>query len=177
INPLGRLPALYGANRFPGSQKQKLPAAPFLFGAFALGYFAVGPYLSLRQFAPTSDPESLGFLPRIFNSKLTAAGICLGVLGLVAFVASSDPLSDFEGFKALFSSQKLVHVSTCDACILSLAVWEPMREDMMRRGWWPQPDEQEPTTQEKARLAAFCFPLVGPAAYTLARPQLLDADE
>tara|TARA_B100000768_G_scaffold170623_1_gene177177 strand:- start:51 stop:218 length:168 start_codon:yes stop_codon:yes gene_type:complete len=53
--------------------------------------------------------------------------------------------------------------------VLSLFFFEPAREDMRRRGWW----SAEPSPAEVARLAAFCVvPVLGPAAYVLARPAL-----
>ena len=54
---------------------------------------------------------------------------------------------------------------------------------MARRGWWSAPiapaaaregteAAQAPSQVELARLAAFCFPVLGPAAYVLLRPAL-----
>jgi len=50
------VPAVIGALAVvPSKRGQRLPAAPFLFGAGAFGYFALGPYFSLRS-ARTSAP-------------------------------------------------------------------------------------------------------------------------
>ena len=70
----------------------------------------------------------------------------------------------------------LLHVSAARA-----QAFEPIREDMARRGWWAAPIVPEegseagaeaPSQEELARLAAFCFPVLGPAAYVLLRPAL-----
>ena len=37
--------------------RQPVPPQPFVFGAFALGFFAVGPYLALRNYLPEVDSE------------------------------------------------------------------------------------------------------------------------
>ena len=94
-------------------------------------------------------------------------------------------MSDVAGataeFDQLYASSKLVHVSTIDFAILSSFLFEPIREDMARRGWWTAPiipvvvggaEAEVPSQEELARLAAFCFPVLGPAAYVLLRPAL-----
>ena len=45
FNLLGVLPIIYASLLLPAAKKQSIPAAPFVFGAFALGFFATGPYL------------------------------------------------------------------------------------------------------------------------------------
>ena len=54
------------------------PAVPFVAGSFALGFFALGPYLFLRE--PRPEPvrrSDLGFVTRnIFESKVNAAFLC-----------------------------------------------------------------------------------------------------
>jgi hypothetical protein len=62
-----------------------------------------------------------------------------------------------------------VHVSTIDLAILSTFVFEPIREDMARRGWW----DEGAANNIVARLAAFsALPVIGPALYLMLRPPL-----
>lgn len=61
FNALGVLPAimasmLVGGGAF-GKGRQPVPAQPFVFGAFALGFFSVGPYLAVRNYLPGSPDE------------------------------------------------------------------------------------------------------------------------
>ncbi len=64
-----------------------------------------------------------------------------------------------------------VHVSTVDLAILSTFSFEPIREDMARRGWWDEGAENN----NLARLVAFSVvPVIGPAFYLLLRPALED---
>jgi len=49
FNALGILPAIYASLLLVGGKNQKLPAFPFVFSSFFLGFFAIGPYLFLRE--------------------------------------------------------------------------------------------------------------------------------
>lgn len=49
FNLLGVYPALFASFLLPGAKKQPVPAWPFVYGSFALGFFAAGPYLALRD--------------------------------------------------------------------------------------------------------------------------------
>lgn len=172
FNALGLIPAVNMALLFPGSRDQTLPTAPFVVSSFALGFGAVGPYLALRQ--PRPEPLSaadLGFFGRnVLESRLYGLGLTAGALALaVTFAGGLAEPQALSEFADLFGSSKLVHVSTIDLTVLSAFAFEPIREDMCRRGWW---DEAGPTAEERNRLLAFCFPVLGPAAYVLLRPAL-----
>lgn len=47
---------LIGGGAF-GKGRQPVPPQPFVFGAFALGFFSVGPYLALRNYLPRAVME------------------------------------------------------------------------------------------------------------------------
>lgn len=59
FNALGFFPAIMASMLVGGGSFQKgrqpVPAQPFVFGAFALGFFAVGPYLALRNYLPEQE--------------------------------------------------------------------------------------------------------------------------
>ena len=64
----------------------------------------------------------------------------------------------------------LLHVSAARA-----QAFEPIREDMARRGWWDVDADGAEATTQLARLAAFAaVPVLGPAVYVAARPPLPD---
>jgi len=172
FNSLGILPGVNLALLLPGAMRQPLPTAPFVAASFALGFGAVGPYLALRQ--PRPEPvraSELGFFTRnVTESRLYAGGLFLASLALTAglFAALGDPAVMSE-FATLFATSKLVHVSTIDFAILSAFAFDPIREDMSRRGWW----KPGSGGNNVGRLLAFSMvPLLGPAAYLLARPPL-----
>jgi hypothetical protein len=173
FNALGIMPAIYSQLLLPGSVNQKpLPAAPFVFGSIAGGFFLLGPYLAFRQYRPRVDESALGLVGRFSNSRINGLLTVVLTLGLGAFAVSSNALSDWSEYVQLFSTQTLVHVSSVDAVILQAALWEPLREDMQRRGWYT-----DGSGSENAKLAAICaVPLLGPALYLAARPALLPFD-
>ena len=147
--------------------------APFVAASCALGFGGIGPDLALREPRPARVARSeLGFFPRVLTeSKLYAAGLVAASLALAyALVAAPDPAAASSDFAELFATSKLVHVSTIDLGVLSAFAFEPIREDMARRGWW---DEAAPADGQLGRLLAFsAVPVLGPCAYLLARPAL-----
>lgn len=59
FNALGVLPAVMASMLVGGGSfrkgRQPVPAQPFVFGAFALGFFSVGPYLAVRNYLPERE--------------------------------------------------------------------------------------------------------------------------
>ena len=175
FNALGVLPAVNLALLLPGSRDQKpLPTAPFIGASFALGFGAAGPYLALREPRPERLARSeVGFFTRyVTESRVYGAGLLAASLFLAgSLLAIPDGAAAVAEFSSLFGSSKLVHVSTIDFAILSAIAFEPIKEDMARRGWW----EEGADDNNVARLLAFsAIPLVGPAAYLLLRPALAE---
>ena len=163
FNSLGIIPAIYASILLPGANdKQKVPGLLFVLASFALGFFGVGPYLGLRRINVDVTDSNKGRGSFIFENKLTALGSLLFGIYLVYFAFTAP----FEGdrwmsYFELFQNQKLAHVSTIDFTILSIAMSEPMKEDMDRREW----------TGPSA--TAFCaVPVFGPVLYLLLRPSL-----
>ena len=84
----------------------------------------MGPYLSLRDRRITSTSGQGGIL----ESKLPAFGMMGFALYLCYYLVSQLSLTSTgtADFLALFQTQRLVHVSTIDFVILSLALWDPI---------------------------------------------------
>lgn len=168
FNALGILPAVLGSLLLSGGGKnQRVPAFPFVFSSFFLGFFGIGPYLFLRKPMTDVTYEDRGFGTSAFEPKLTAVGMLAFAMGLSYYALSSEPLAQsVSSYIALFQTQRLVHVSSIDFTILSLAMWDPMTEDMVRRKW----------TGPGASL--FCaLPVIGPVMYLLLRPSLESSEE
>ncbi|KAK7253993.1 hypothetical protein SO694_00003671 [Aureococcus anophagefferens] len=165
FNWMGVWPAVYAALLLPGADDQKpVPAVPFLAASVAFGMFAISPYLALREYrgATNRAPASLG--GKWFESKLNAAVLGAGAVGLAAWGATAGDFgANVAEFKQLFDTQLFVHATTCDFCCLSLLAVGLVREDVERRG----ADE---------KLAALALvPLFGPLAWLLVRPSLNEA--
>ena len=162
FNALGILPAVFASLLLPGGGKQRVPCFPFVFSSFFLGFFGVGPYLFLREEKTNVAKVDRSFGTAAFEPKL--ASLLLVVFGvyLLYYAVTAAPISEsLSSYSQLFSTQRLVHVSTIDFTILSLAVFDPMTEDMKRRNWLGVP------------ATAFCsLPVIGPALYLVLRPSL-----
>ncbi|CAM9389117.1 unnamed protein product [Discosporangium mesarthrocarpum] len=161
VIPIVMFSLLCGGGAFK-SGRQPVPPVPFIVGSLALGFFSIGPYLTLRNWTPEWDGEPAGLLEKIMSSRIT--GIVSLVLTLLIFNfcvqgAFADP-GTVQGYADILSSSRLAAVSTVDFCILNLAIIDVMREDMLRRGVDPTP----------AKLAQFIFPVAGPALWTAVRP-------
>ena len=89
-NSFAVVPLAIAALTLPAASRgQRLPAAPFLVGSAAFGYFALGPYFatrSARTEAPLAPDEEFGFFTRnVFETR--AFGVALAAL------AASIPFS------------------------------------------------------------------------------------
>ncbi|CAB1120956.1 unnamed protein product [Ectocarpus sp. CCAP 1310/34] len=92
FNALGFLPAITASMLVGGGSfakgRQPVPAPPFVFGAFALGFFSLGPYLAVRNYLPQAagdEGEEMSTLEKVLTSKALAVPL----LALSAFVVFS----------------------------------------------------------------------------------------
>lgn len=126
FNALGIIPATLAALLLPGAKNQKIPAFPFVFSSFFLGFFAIGPYLALRKWNTNVIDSEKGFGSALFEFKGTAL-ILLGYgVYLTYYLISQFQLLGVDHvlseYWQLFMSQQLVHVSSLDFTVLSLSV-------------------------------------------------------
>ena len=185
FNSLGLLPLIYSATLLPGARDQSPIPPATLITSFALGFGGIGPYLALRQ--PRPEPVlrmELGPVARYFteNKLICAFPVLIASVALLVNMGNSIAGPDFgetyEEFSQMFATSRLTHISTLDFCVLSLFFFEPCREDMTRRGWWPSDPGARTSPTQIARIIGFCaLPLLGPALYLVTRPQLLKGDD
>jgi hypothetical protein len=124
FNFLGVYPAIYAALLLPGGASQRLPPQPFVFSAFALGFFALGPYLCARKASTRAQARGMARGARVFESRAVGA-LLLAFASYALLVGGAGAVGDASAaseFARLVSSEKLVHVSTIDFIILTLAV-------------------------------------------------------
>ena len=167
FDSLGVLPAVYGALLLPGGKQNKLPPIVPVSAMFAGGFFAIGPYLALRNYVTEGVTTSTrGRGSGAFESKVTGVLLTTFSAWLAYFAFfSGDFASSLKEYVDLFWTQRLVHVSTIDAAVLSLFVVDPMLEDMRRRNFEGPP-----------AWAFAVVPIIGPSLYLLARPPLPDEE-
>lgn len=167
------MPVILASIVLPQGQKKGLPAGPFLFGTAFLGYFVMGPYLSLR--APPLDkvdPSNVSwFTSKVLENKIFQAGLLAFTFylpfgsGLVP--ALEDPAALWQGFVNLITSSRFASVSIVDLAILYASIVALTPRDYLLRN----PTSDQATANKIAALTAL-LPYLGTAAYCLWRPSL-----
>ena len=138
---------------------QSIKAFPFVLGSFAVGAFAILPYLALR----TTNPKFTGQKNRllmILDSRWTGimlTGVTLGIL------IAGIYWGDWPDFVAQWSDSRFIHVMSLDFLILSLLFPTLIVDDMAHRSL------KNPKLWE---FIAF-IPLLGALIYLCLRPPLL----
>lgn len=161
FNAMGIWPLVYGALALVDGHSQKLPAWPFVVGSFAVGAFALLPYLALRQpNSRFSGPKSL--LLRLIESRWLGALLTAGAIALAAFALLKGNWPDFW---QQWQTSRFIHVMALDFCALWLLFPVLLKNDMARRG----------LTQAWILAAVTALPLVGACLYLTLRPSLAES--
>ncbi|MDJ0736480.1 MAG: DUF2834 domain-containing protein [Nostocaceae cyanobacterium] len=158
FNIMGILPLIYSAVIFIDGRGQKIPAWCFAAASFAVGAFALLPYLALRDVNSDFQGEKNLFL-KILDSRFTGILLTLGVAILVGYGFAKGEWGDFV---QQWQTSRFIHVMSLDFCLLCLLFPALLRDDMARRGW--------------NNLAIFWLisltPLFGPLTYLCLRPPI-----
>ncbi len=158
FNVMGVWPLVYCGVLFADGDGQRLRAWPFAIASFAVGAFALLPYLALRN--PHQNWSGVkGWGLRIWDSRW------IGVLGLVGAIACLGlGLTQGNGpdFIHQWQISRFIHVMSLDFCMLSLLFPTLVSDDMARRGM-----EHSPL------FWLTIVPLLGPCVYLIVRSPLL----
>lgn len=158
FNIMGILPLIYSAVMFIDGRGQKIRAFPFAIVSFAVGAFAILPYLALRK----ENKDFLGtknlFL-KLLDSRLTGVILTLGAATLVIYGLTAG---DWTNFVQQWQTSRFIHVMSLDFCLLCLLLPSLLWDDMARRGW------KNPMVFWLMALV----PLFGPLIYLCVRPPL-----
>ncbi|MBP0020132.1 MAG: DUF2834 domain-containing protein [Cyanobacteria bacterium SBLK] len=130
FNMMGILPIAYAALILIDGRGQKIPAYPFAIASFALGAFALIPYLVLRQDNPSFHGQK-SFLLNLLDSRWL--GILL-TLGANILIAGAIALGDWSDFINQWQTSRFIHVMSLDFCLLSLLLPTLLEDDMAKRG-------------------------------------------
>lgn len=158
FNLMGIWPVIYSCLLFIDGSGQKIPVWPFALVSFAVGAFALLPYLALREAQPDWSGQK-NLLIKVLESSWTGIMLTLGTLGLLAYGLLAGDWSDFW---QQWQSSKFIHVMSLDFCLLCLLFPTLLGDDMSRRGieksWY--------------YWIVALVPLLGPLAYLCLRPPL-----
>lgn len=159
FNIMGVWPILYGSVMLTDGQRQTVRAWPFLVGSFAVGAFAILPYLALRT-PNLNHPIQQSWILAIANSRWLGVIVFASVLGLLGYAITQGSWADFI---QQWQSSRFIHVMSLDFCLLCLLFPTLLKDDWASRGL------------ERSWLywLVLFTPLIGPACYLVFRPPLV----
>ncbi|MEM7595607.1 MAG: DUF2834 domain-containing protein [Cyanobacteria bacterium P01_A01_bin.83] len=127
---MGIFPTTYAAFILFDADEQKIPPAPFAIASFALGAFALLPYLVLRK-SNTTWQGNKNWILKILDSSLLAIIASIAMLVLLIWGVTQGNWSDFV---TQWQSSMFINVMSIDFCILSLLFPAIAGDDLKRRG-------------------------------------------
>lgn len=158
FNIMGVWPMVYSCLLFIDGRSQKIPAWPFASISFAVGAFALLPYLALRQ--PNTDfPGQKNVFLKLLDSRLTGIALTIGAVVIAAYGLQNG---DWVNFSQQWQTSRFIHVMSLDFCLLCLLFPALLGDDMARRGL---------KNPQLFWLTAL-IPLFGPLIYLCVRPPL-----
>ncbi|MEH2404018.1 DUF2834 domain-containing protein [Nostoc sp.] len=157
FNLMGIWPLIYSAVVFIDGRGQKIPAWLFAIASFAVGIFALLPYLALRE--PNNKfVGKKNALLKLLDSRVTGVVLTVATVILVAYGLKG---ADWDSFVQQWQTNRFINVMSLDFCLLCLLFPALLRDDMARRSWNPQ-----------FFWLITLIPLFGPLIYLSVRPPL-----
>ena len=163
FNIMGVWPLIYSCVMYLDSKGQKLPAWLFSTASFAVGAFAILPYLIFRKPNPTFLGRKNWFL-NLLDSRWTGALVALGAIALIVYGVTKG---DWNDFVQQWQTSRFIHVMSLDFCLLCLLFPTLLGDDMARRG----------LTDKRIFWAVSLVPLLGAIAYLALRPPVIEQSQ
>lgn len=158
FNLMGVWPIIYSAVVFIDGRGQKIPAWLFAIASFAVGAFAILPYLALREPNQKFVGKKNTFL-KLLDSRVTGFVLTVAAVILVAYGLTG---ADWTDFIQQWQTNRFIHVMSLDFCVLCLLFPTLVTDDMARRGW----------ENRQILWVTALVPLFGPLIYISMRPSL-----
>lgn len=158
FNIMGVLPLLYSCLLYIDGRGQKVRAWPFAAGAFAVGAFALIPYLALREPNGTFVGQKNWWL-KIMDARWTGGIVAIAILTLLFYGLTNG---DWNDFVQQWQTSRFIHVMSLDFCLLCLLFPVLLKDDMTRRG----------LKDQRIFWAIAIAPLLGAIAYVTLRPPI-----
>ncbi len=155
---MGIWPLIYSAVVLIDGKGQKIPAWPFAITSFAVGIFALLPYLAIRE----PNNQFVGkkhTLLKLLDSRVTGVVLTVATILLVTYGSRGG---DWGSFVQQWQTNRFINVMSLDFCLLCLLFPALLGDDMARRGW---------KNPQFFWLIAL-IPLFGPLIYLSVRPPL-----
>ncbi|MEH2299380.1 MAG: DUF2834 domain-containing protein [Nostoc sp.] len=157
FNLMGIWPLIYSAVVFIDGRGQKIPAWLFAIASFAVGIFALLPYLTLRE--PNNKfVGKKNALLKLLDSRVTGVVLTVATVILIAYGLTGG---DWGNFVQQWQTNRFINVMSLDFCLLCLLFPALLGDDMARRSWNPQ-----------FFWLITLIPLFGPLIYLSVRPPL-----
>lgn len=158
FNAMGIWPMVYGAVALVDGRGQRIWAWPFVVASFAVGAFALLPYLALRTPVPWVGPPDR--LLRLVGSRRLGAGLAVATLVLLGWGIWAG---DWAALWQQWQTSRFVHVMALDFCALWGLFPVLLVDDLPRRNLGDQ---------RWIIPTVLALPLVGAALYLALRPPL-----
>ncbi|NJL61350.1 MAG: DUF2834 domain-containing protein [Methylacidiphilales bacterium] len=162
FNIMGVFPMIYSCILFNDGRGQKIPAWLFAAASFAVGAFALIPYLALRDTSSQFIGRKNAFL-KLLDSRITGIFLSIATLILVFFGLTQGNWHDFG---QQWQTSRFIHVMSLDFCMLCLLFPTLLRDDMARRNM----------KDSLLFWAIAIIPLFGALFYLSVRKPLLEVD-
>jgi hypothetical protein len=161
FNIMGVWPLIYSAVIFIDGRGQKIPAWPFAALSFAVGAFALLPYLALREPNTQFSGQKNTFL-KLLDSRWIGVVLTVGAAILVGYGLGQG---DWSNFVQQWQTSRFIHVMSLDFCLLCALFPALLGDDMVRRG----------LKNPQVFWLVALIPLFGPLLYLCVRPPLPEA--
>lgn len=160
FNLMGIFPLIYASVILIDGRGQKIAAWPFVVASFAVGAFAILPYLAFRKPNPNFTGEK-NLLVKVLDSRITGVAITIGTLALLGLGLWKG---DWADFFTQWQTSRFINVMTLDFCCLCLLFPALLGDDMARRG----------INNPRVFWTVALIPLLGPCFYLCTRKPLPD---
>lgn len=162
FNLMGIWPMIYACLALIDGADQNIPAWPFVVSSFAVGAFALLPYLALRQ-PHTTFTGSKSTLLNLVDSPWVGRLLAAGSIALLGYGLLEG---DWSNFIAQWQTSRFINVMSLDFCVLCAIVAPLLKDDMAKR------KINSPILFGIATLV----PLLGIVFYLSVRPPLTTTD-
>ncbi len=170
FNLMGILPMVYACLLLIDGKTQILTAGLFSAASFAVGAFAILPYLALRVSHPTAETERLrsdgidrrGII-KLVDSRWFGITLAIGTIILLGYGITQG---NWTNFVQQWQTSRFIHVMSLDFCLLILLLPVLIGEDMQLRNF---------ANPQLVKLLSL-IPLFGGLIYLCIRPNLTDSN-